>query len=82
VTSGDIPTPTRFLAWRQIAIVLVVSAITAAISCAGGGHLIDAKNSFVGMVGGILLGLGLLGIVGFLFGIIAVVVRLFVDLER
>ena len=82
MTDGDVPSPARFLAWRQIGIVPVVSAITAAIRCGGGGHLIDAKNSFVGLVGGVLLGLGLLGIFGFLFGIIAVVVRLFIDLER
>ena len=73
--------PSRFFNMRQIGIVLAVSAATSVISCGGGAFVAGfSRNKFALFVSGALVSLGLLALLIFALGIVAVLVRFFLDL--
>ena len=68
--------------WRQIGIALLASALTAVVTCGGGGVLVSSKGPFGQLLGGILIASGLCAILVFVAAVVFAIVKGIVALVK
>jgi hypothetical protein len=68
--------------WQQIGIALLASALTAMVTCGGGGFLISRNSKFGQVLGGLLVALGLVSIFIFVVAVVFAIVKGIVTLVK
>jgi hypothetical protein len=79
---ADPENPQEDSRWRQIGIALLASALTAVVTCGGGGFLLSGNSSFGRSLGGLLVALGLASIFIFVLAVVFAIVKGIVELVK